>query len=243
MLEIVICDDVSAHASRAKEITLEYFRGLGETARIELCPPYAFLALLDESSFSYNIAILDIELSMGEDGIELAKRINRKSSFCQIIFLSNYPKYMIDVYETDHIYFVPKKTVTHALPMALKRAQERIQASADGPSIYLKAANETVRLFLEEMVYAEHSRRKTQIYTFKDVLTVTDTMASLEKQCAAFPAIIRCHNSFLVHLKYVNRFSRNQITLHDGAEIPISRRYLTSTKSAFMHYIHDKTEL
>lgn len=243
MLEIVICDDVSAQASRAEKITQEYFKELGESVRIELCPPYAFLARLDEPLFRYDIAILDIELSMGEeDGIELAKRINHKSGPCQIIFLSNYPKYMIDVYETDHVYFVYKKRMAHVLPMALKKSLEHIQRLAERPSIYLKTGSDTVRLFLEELVYVEHSVRKTLVHTSRDILTIPDSMDSMEKQCAAFPAIIRCHNSFLVHLKYVKSFSRNQIMLHDNTAIPISRRYLEAAKKALMHYIHDKAE-
>lgn len=242
MLEIIVCDDIDAHAALAKQITQEYFEALGETVRIQLCPPYAFLAMLEAPVFQYDIAILDIELSIKEeDGIELAKRVNDKSGFCQIIFLSNYPKYMIDVYETDHVYFVYKETIGHTLPMALKKSLEHIQKSMAQPSIYVNTANDTVRLFLEEMVYAEHSVRKTLVHTSTDILTITDKMDVLENQCASFPAIIRCHNSFLVHLKYVNRFSRNQILLHDNTEIPISRRYLTSAKSALMHYIYERT--
>lgn len=243
MLEIVICDDINAHAALAKQITQEYFEALGETVRIELCPPYAFLAMLDTPVFQYDIAILDIELSIKEeDGIELAKRINDKSGLCQIIFLSNYPKYMIDVYETDHVYFVYKETIGHTLSMALKKSLEHIQKSMKQPSIYVNTMNDTVRLFLEEIVYAEHSVRKTLVHTAKDTLTITDKMDALEKQCAASPAIIRCHNSFLVHLKYVSRFNRNQILLHDNTEIPISRRYLAPTRSALMHYIHEEMD-
>ena len=45
---------------------------------------------------------------------------------------------------------------------------------------------------------------------------------------------LRCHKSFLVNLEKVVRFSKEQIVLEDGTNIPISRSYAKNVRQRLL---------
>lgn len=51
---------------------------------------------------------MDIELEL-DNGIQVAGMLNEKWPDCAIIYVTNYLFYAIDIYQTEHIYFVLKE--------------------------------------------------------------------------------------------------------------------------------------
>lgn len=238
-MHIAICDDNSIHLATAKNITEDFFEKNPENTVIRTFSPFQFLDVLDSETFSYDIVLLDIELSLESTGIDLARKINKKSSHCQIIYLSNYPKYMMEVYETDHIYFVHKMKLAQVLPTALEKAVKQLASLENRPYLFINSHPDTIRLYLDDFIYGERLQRKTALHTKDCVFTITENTDWLENQCKNYPFIIRCHNSFVVNLKYVRLFNRSHLQLPGNVTIPISRRYLEPTKMAFLQYMQN----
>ena len=74
----------------------------------------------------FDIVIMDIELENNNSGIELTGTTNSILPYCQVIYLTAYNKYISDVYETDHIYFINKKDLDKYFPMAINKAKTKI---------------------------------------------------------------------------------------------------------------------
>lgn len=115
----------------------------------------------------------------------------------------------------------------------------RISEAVNRPYIFVMSHTDSIRLYLDDLIYAERQQRKTLLHTVNGIFTITDNTDRLEEQCCDYSFIVRCHNSFLVNLKYARIFNRNNLTLHDNISIPISRKYLEPVKKSFMNFIHN----
>ena len=57
-----------------------------------------------------HILFMDIEMS-DENGIDLAMEVNRKWPKCQVVYLTNFWSYAMEVYETRHVYYIVKEKI------------------------------------------------------------------------------------------------------------------------------------
>lgn len=117
MLQIAVCDDEKLYLNEVLQILHDT---LGDTPnRIQTFQnSAALLAAVEEDGYIPNIAVLDIRMDE-VDGITLAKQLNRASPTSKVIFISSYSGYLMDVYETEHVYFVLKPNMEERLPRSL----------------------------------------------------------------------------------------------------------------------------
>lgn len=69
---------------------------------------YTSKELLDYQDIPLDAVFLDIELGR-QNGIMIAKKLNRIRPNCRIIYMTNYLHYATEIYNTEHIWFVVKK--------------------------------------------------------------------------------------------------------------------------------------
>ena len=48
--------------------------------------------------------------------------------------------------------------------------------------------------------------------------------------------IVRCHQSFAINLVNIENYSREAVTMKNGEYVPISRKYISSVREAFVRY-------
>ena len=73
-----------------------------------------------------HIMFMDIEMS-DENGIDLAMEVNRKWPKCQVVYLTNYWSYAMEVYETRHVYYIVKEKFEEKLSGVLEKAIEQLR--------------------------------------------------------------------------------------------------------------------
>ena len=103
---IGICDDDKQWRESCKR-TLEGFSLMIELT-IEIKCFATAGELLEYKGTPLDAVFLDIELGR-ENGIFVAKKLNKTWPSCQIIYMSNYLHYATEIYNTEHIWFVVKK--------------------------------------------------------------------------------------------------------------------------------------
>lgn len=47
---------------------------------------------------------------------------------------------------------------------------------------------------------------------------------------------IRCHRSYLVNLRHIRRIDQTELSLDDGAQLPVSRRLYAAVNDAFIRF-------
>ena len=105
-LRIGICDDAPDWREKTRETVKHCTDQMANSVEI-----YSFQngnELLSEEHPPMHIMFMDIEMS-DENGIDLAMEVNRKWPKCQVVYLTNFWSYAMEVYETRHVYYIVKE--------------------------------------------------------------------------------------------------------------------------------------
>ena len=230
MLNIHICDDENSFLEKVQVVLNSYAQdqqiqiNVSVTSSLQELEHYIFS---DENK--PDILFLDIEFGQ-ENSIHLAEKIGRQLPSCSIAFLTNYLSYATDVYNTNHFYYVLKDELTGRLDAILKRYY-------DGrPKIILHTKKMEWCFEANEIMYIERARRC--IYIILSNGGSQKISLSFEEAAKEFhpPVFLRCHNSFIVNLNYLQRYTSNTFVLKNGKEIPISRSYQKACNQAFLNW-------
>jgi two-component system LytT family response regulator len=82
--------------------------------------------------------------------------------------------------------------------------------------------------------YMESSNHTLTIATTKAEYSFPISLSEAENMVP--PGVFyRCHNSYLVNIGKVEEICRTACKLHDGAQLPMGRRYYQSFQTAFIH--------
>jgi len=231
---IGLCDDTPEWYLHCKHILSGFLDGEGERADF-LCFPDAASLLANEREM--DVLFLDICLDTDLDGIRLAEHLNEKQKQCQIVYLTNYLSYAVDVYRTEHAYFVLKEQFSQRLgdifgKLRARRRQKVLCFSVlNGGTLVLRP---------EEIHYFERVLRTTKIVTDSGVYLIRDKLDALEKTLPG-QEMLRCHNSYIVNLAYVREMYRDCFQLKDRTAIQISRNYARPVKEKFIRWARGQT--
>ena len=234
MFKICICDDSFIQLNNAYEIVNNYSNTSGNRMVIEELSPTDIVRLIQESNFTYNIAILDID--MGDvNGIDVAKKINEIAPDCKVVFLTSYTNFISDSYEADHVYYVLKDNAATTLPKALDKAIASLTIDHDVRYLSIISARLNYSIPISEIIYMEKSNRSTIIHT---TALAYSTYSSLNNLLSKLPNnFMQCHNSYIINLNYVASATYNSLTLKNDLYIPIGRYFSKKFKEGYLKHI------
>lgn len=89
-------------------------------------------------------------------------------------------------------------------------------------------------ILFSNIVYVESNREKIIIKTINSEFGIWKKISDVEHQFPNF--FVRCHNSFLVNMKYIAKYKSNSFVLIDGSEIVISRSKKEEAVKKFCEY-------
>lgn len=178
------------------------------------------------------ILFMDVKLK-NDNGIDVAKILNKEYGNIAVIFISGYTEYLEDSFEADPVYFLVKPLKKEIFEKAMKKAIEKVKNNER--KFLLIKGKEVTRVFYDEIYFAESVGRKMRLYCEEDMLEYYEKMDELEKELKG--SFVRCHKSFLVNLMHVRSVDGRDITLMNGKKIPISRNKSAETKEKVFAYL------
>jgi len=233
MIHIAICEDIETHANKMKElltavlpknITLTHYTSGKE-----------MLSDIQDSHIIYDLAIMDIELG-DASGITLSSRLSEYCPDIQIIFVSQYLKYVSPVYETAHTYFIYKPELELYLKPAVQKALQKIEEHSH-LILTLSWNKKKTEILQKDICYMERLLRKTAVYTLHDTFYTAEKLSSILAQLS--PSFTLCHRSYLINLEQLSAFLPGYLCLKDGRQIPVSRSYIQSVREQFLQTYRD----
>lgn len=240
MMVIAICDDDRLWNKQASGILKEYFKEKNESVEI-LCFESGE-DLLAYQGKPVSLLFMDIEFDEeGEEnersfdkakGITLAGRVNQVWPECQIVFCTNYLYYALDVYETDHIYYLVKSQLRDRLDSVFSRIQTSKRYEKEKLYFHVIGGG-LVCIPLQDLIYFERKSRYTQIHTREETYRIKDRIPDLV-DIVPTSFFTRCHNSYLVNMQYIACKTGSSYELSSGQEIPISRKYAVTSRQEFL---------
>lgn len=220
----ILCDDLQ------KKI-----RGLYENVDVEIyySPRDLEERIQRQEIVEPQILIMDIKFD-GEDGISVVKRMQQKYHLMKVIYLTGYIDYARDIFETELIYFLTKPVDVDKLQEAIRRAINHIDRERRD-EIVVENNHRIHRIMLATILYVESERRNLYIHTMDGDISCLMKIGDFQKNLG--DAFLRCHQSYLVNMEHISRMDKSMITMDNGVEIPVSRRYAEDLRQQFMNYM------
>ena len=231
-MRIAICDDEKRICSILEE-------KVGE-----ICPDAEVITytsgeeILTDDNFP-DILLLDIKMP-GMDGMDAAKALREKGWKKILIFVTGEEGQVFNSFDVHAFHFLLKPVSEEKLKEVLRSAESELEhikkLSADNDRyVDIRSGTSHIRLNLSKLLYAEVFNRKTILHTKEGSIEYYGQLSALEKLVGS--DFYRIHRSYLVNMKYIERYDKTFVTISDGDSIPIARREYEGFLTAYMEYI------
>lgn len=178
-----------------------------------------------------DLLFLDIELNDHVNGIDEAVKIRDEQNYkMNIVFVSRFNGLVHNSMPAMPIYFIRKEKLDKDLKTAfetLERNHFRIRQS-----IQTRAR----QVCLDDVMYIESLRNDILIYVADGSVTKErSTLNNYEKELSN-KYFIRCHNSYIVNIKYIRNKINDTLIMKNGIRIKITEKYLKSFNEFYRNY-------
>lgn len=186
----------------------------------------------------FDIVFLDIH--MGQmSGMELAKLIRNQDEKISIVFITGETKYVFEGYGVQALNYlmkpIKKEDVFQCLDIWLNKNKKQ-----EGSCLVLKKGKEILKINYDDIYYFISFNHYLDIHTNQGIITLKKRISEVEKELSP-QQFCRCHRSYIVNVKYIEKISRNELILDNGSKIPISKSRLDSTYELFMDYFSENS--
>ena len=217
MIRIAIVEDAAFDRQVLRDCLREYGQETGTELQItEFTGGTAFLEQYQED---LDLIFMDIMMD-GLDGLTTARKLRRRDDKVLLVFVTSMLQYAVQGYSVDAMDFIVKPVTYTGLKLCMDRVVRRLNETAP---VRLRFTNRegTHSVDAAEICYIESLEHKIVVHTVQGEIQSDMSLAAAEKMVKALP-FFRCHVSYLVNLRYVDRVSGNDVWVN-GDRLAISR--------------------
>lgn len=253
-IRIAIVEDEVPHA-KLLEQHIESWRqhnGIKEILLRHFCHAQAFLFAWEEET--YDMIFLDIQMP-GINGMEAARKIRETDRGVKLVFTTGITDYLQEGYEVDAIRYLLKPITQEKVWQCLDKL---LQETPPVPQLIFQTREGIVKLSEQEIEYFEARGHYTVCHLVPDrqqpqhagAGSGVSDMELRKNGCEVqlregFNALcarlcqrpfIRCHRSYLCHIRHIHRVERKELILESGQRIPVSRGMYEQVVKAFIAF-------
>lgn len=242
MLRLTICDDEPVSLAFFQSLAADWAKQTKTEVKIDLCKNADQFLFLWEEKKDIDILLLDIEMP-GMDGISLAHKLREMGESLQIIFVTGVADYVLEGYDVDAVSYLLKPVKRERLFFCLDKAKGRCRKGE--AQLVLETAGEIVRVRLSDICYLESEAHDTLLYRSgltEPIRLKTGILQMEQKLREKSGAFYKVHRSYLIHLAHVERISKKEVTMDNGAAVPIARGRWEACNQAYLNYYRGRQE-
>lgn len=181
----------------------------------------------------YDIFFIDIEVH-NECGIDIGIKIRNLNKDAKLIFVTNYSKYLIDGYKANANRYFLKPLRQEEFDIEMNSVIKDYINEYSG--FYDKKICDD-KIYYRDILYIDYYNRKTRIHFISGKIISTPKpliywINQLNDFCFAQP-----YRSFLINLKRISGFTKEDIILENEERIPVSRLYRKSFEKQYLESI------
>lgn len=218
MLSIAVCDDEILEQCK---IAGKVEKILGEMKVSCTVRQFGSGEELLQAVEDFDIIFLDI-LMLDMDGMETARLFREKNFDKLLIFVSSSREYILEAYDVEAFHYLLKPIEEQKLKMVLQRAVQKMEHHVQ-EFIIASRERQKWKLYLDYIYYFEIKGRVIEVHGTEGLFTYYGRIGMLENTLQD-KGFFRCHKSYLVNLKAVSSYNRQELTLDNGEKIVIARR-------------------
>lgn len=228
-MQIAICDDESVFREELKNFLLDYKKRKKLHIDIyEFSRGENFIS----SDLSFDIVFLDYQMP-GQNGMETAKLLRSKNATCSIVFITNYPQFVLEAFEVQTYRFFIK-------PVTRAQIEDTVdnyifQQALLCPLIKIQDG-EQITINSKDIIYIEGDGKycyiRTSCCTYHSSKTLSRVIECLPQHC-----FYRIHKSYAVNLYCISSIKDNFVLLNNGEKALIGRNRSSDFKSAYRDFV------
>ena len=238
-MRIAYCEDEPAQAALVRAMILRWAGSRKITAEVILYES-AEEFLFKNETFPYDVVFLDIAMRQ-MNGVELARAIRQKDKILPIAFLTADRTFAIEGYEVHAVRYLLKPVTAEKLGSLLDELLEAAEKDMQDTVCITVGEKGAVRKISESSIcYIEVLGHYTQLHLQDGaVVRVKESLASVAAMLHQKELFVKCHRSFVVNLRYVEKISRAACALSDGTVLPVSRNSYQELNERFIQYYRE----
>lgn len=235
-MKIAICDDDNKIQEILREKLDRICQENGNVCQI-LCYSSGEELLEDgHSGQEPDILFLDIQMP-GRDGMEIAEEVRRRQWGTVLIFVTALSEYVYDAFDVGAFHYLVKPVREDKLRKIFLKALaqcEKGQKEEPSAMIFVKRGGTSTAVLIDSIIYAEVFNRKITLHTTSGNVEYYGKMTDLSQQVG--DNFYRTHRSYLVNMKYVEKYDAGTIWLEQGTAL-MSKKQFAGFVRQYMHYI------
>lgn len=228
-LKIAVCDDDSRILKQMENIFDSYRKYQLEIFYFDKGEN---LILDFKRNQKYNIVFLDIELNT-ISGIDVAQNINRISPNIIFFFITSYTDYIPEAFKIRAFQFLLKPLDTEIIINELERAI-KYYFELHNKFTFQKGYEKFCISFCD-IIYYEAYGGNIKIVTTKGFYYINGNIKNLYNSLPDY--FIRCHQGYIVNMRFIYKLTTNEIITSDLNHIPLSKRMRKNVLSKFNIYL------
>lgn len=229
-MRIVICDDEAVFREELKQHLINY--GKQKLIQIDILEFTNGSDLL-ASKEAFDIVFLDYQMP-GLDGMETARFLRTRNALCYIIFITNYPAFILEAFEVSTFRFYPK-------PISAKQVESTLTAIIQkqkllAPILVCDQESGLRTIPFRDIIYVEGNGKNSIIRTTTAVArsskTISGVLNLLPNHC-----FLRIHKSYIVNMYYIESIKGQTIYLTNGEQAAIGRSRIAEIKNRYCEFV------
>ena len=232
MYRVAICEDEAVLRESLAGLCHTLLTGLAPEHEIAAFPSAEALSSALEAGAQYDLLLLDI-LMEGKSGMELAREVRGRDEHVSILFLTSSDQFLKEGYAVRPIQYLFKPVDLSELAEAL---ETDLRLHHRPRTLTLRSGGKAVALEIPSILYLESRNHSLIVRTdkreqcFRMSLTEAEGLLPAEQFC-------RCHNSYLVNMARIGQIGRRELTLSDGTQLPVSKRFHDTIHRRFIQFL------
>lgn len=231
MISVAVCDDSIIECSRIAGKIKGLLDEMGVSCLVRQFNSGENLLQAQES---FDIIFLDI-LMDGLDGMRTAELLRRENPDTVLVFVTSSRKYVFDAYEVEAFRYLLKPLEDGQLRKVLGLAVQKTDQK-EQDFLIVNKERQKKKLFLRDIYYFEIRGRLIYVHGKGEVFAFYEQIGALENSLSG-RGFFRCHKSYLVNLKYVDVYNRQEITLDNGEKIILAKRRYEEFCQEFLKFM------
>lgn len=234
MINIAICDDGEIEQKILENMLQGLFQKRNLMCSIEkFCSGEELLEKYENGRF--DLIVLDIYMKQ-LNGIETGREIRKYDRDVDIIYCTSSADFALESYDVFAIGYLLKPFNSKKLDFLVGYFLERKPSLKKNHITVLSKYQEKILQF-DQIRYVESSD-KIVVYHMESMedVTVYEKLGEVEEKLED-PRFMRCHQSYIVNLDYVQDVDQNDFVLPDAERVPIRKREKKKILDQYKEYM------
>lgn len=228
-MRILICDDEQSYVNDLRKHVELYLTEKNIYAEIDTFTDGEELL---SSKTHYDIAFLDVEIG-NIKGTDIAKKLKKINNYIVIFIITSYNKYLDEAMDLNVLRFIVKPIDAKRLYAGMEKAISLIDNSV--VDVFLKNDKTLVKIPINDIMFIEVEGKKTIIQTPTEKYYSSSRLKFWKERLSA-SFFFQVHSSFIINMKYISQYDRDEVVINKKYKIPIAYRKQTEFKNYFSNY-------